>query len=138
MRAPRLRKLVAMGIAALVATGYPDVLQRLPTEIFNLWTDVFCELKEMLAVDEASRYVGIAVVLKVVSLRHYSPSPPPSPGRWDKDERLEAYFCDTEGTLEFDRRKAVCISLTSTLFMLTSGLRRLTEVQCALLSFLHS
>jgi hypothetical protein len=35
-----------MGMTALVSTGRPDVLQRLPTEIFNLWLDVFGEIRE--------------------------------------------------------------------------------------------
>ncbi len=46
MSEPRLRKLTAMGIAALVATGRPEVLDRLSTEICNLWLDVFGEIKE--------------------------------------------------------------------------------------------
>ena len=48
MSEPRLRKLTAMGIANLVATGRPEVLDRLSTEIFNLWIDVFGEIKEAL------------------------------------------------------------------------------------------
>jgi hypothetical protein len=44
---PRHRKLYAMGLAALVSTGRPEVLERLPTEVFDLWTDVFAELKEV-------------------------------------------------------------------------------------------
>ncbi len=35
-----------MGVAALVSTGRPEVLERLPTEIFNIWMDVFGEIKE--------------------------------------------------------------------------------------------
>lgn len=46
MSEPRLRKLTAMGIANLVATGRPEVLDRLSTEICNLWIDVFGEIKE--------------------------------------------------------------------------------------------
>jgi len=46
MSEPRYRKLVALGMASLVSTGRPEVLDRLPTEIFNLWTDVFFEVKE--------------------------------------------------------------------------------------------
>lgn len=46
MSEPRHRKLTAMGIAALVSTGRPEVLNRIPGEIFNLWLDVFGELKE--------------------------------------------------------------------------------------------
>lgn len=46
MSEPRHRKLAAMGIAALVSTARPDVLERLPGDIFNIWTDVLLELKE--------------------------------------------------------------------------------------------
>jgi hypothetical protein len=46
MSEPRHRKITAMGIAALVSTGRSEVLQRLPGEIFNLWMDVFGELRE--------------------------------------------------------------------------------------------
>jgi hypothetical protein len=35
-----------MGIAALVSTARPDVLARLPGDIFTIWTDVLLELKE--------------------------------------------------------------------------------------------
>ena len=47
MSEPRHRKLAAMGIASLVSTAQPEVLQRLPGEIFNLWLDVFGELQEV-------------------------------------------------------------------------------------------
>lgn len=46
MSEPHLRKLTAMGIANLVSTGGPEVLDRLSTEICNLWIDVFGEIKE--------------------------------------------------------------------------------------------
>jgi len=36
-----------MGIASLVSTGRPEVLKRLSTEVFNLWLDVFGEIKEV-------------------------------------------------------------------------------------------
>lgn len=48
MHEPRQRKLVAMGIASLVATGRVEVLLRLKGEIFNLWLDVLGEMKEAL------------------------------------------------------------------------------------------
>lgn len=35
-----------MGIASLVSTGKDEVLDRLPTEICNLWLDVFGEIRE--------------------------------------------------------------------------------------------
>lgn len=46
MSEPRHRKLTAMGIASLVSTGRHEVLERLPTEICNLWLDVFGEIRE--------------------------------------------------------------------------------------------
>ena len=41
------QKLAAMGIASLIATGHPKVLERLATEISNLWLDVFGEIKKL-------------------------------------------------------------------------------------------
>ena len=35
-----------MGIASLVSTGRKEVLDRLSSEICNLWLDVFGEIKE--------------------------------------------------------------------------------------------
>ncbi len=46
MYEPRHRKLAAMGIASLVATGQGEVLDRLATEICNMWLDVFGEIRE--------------------------------------------------------------------------------------------
>ena len=46
MSEPRYRKLSAMGMAALVSTAQPDALERIPGDIFNMWTDVLLELKE--------------------------------------------------------------------------------------------
>lgn len=40
-----------MGIAAWVSTGRPEVLGRLYSEVFNLWLDVFGELKEAFSAD---------------------------------------------------------------------------------------
>lgn len=37
-----------MGIASLVSTGRHEVLERIPNEIFNLWTDVLYEVRESL------------------------------------------------------------------------------------------
>jgi hypothetical protein len=52
MSEPRYRKLTAMAMASLVSTGQPTVLLRLPSEIFNLWLDVFGELKEAQSLQE--------------------------------------------------------------------------------------
>lgn len=49
MAEPRHRKLASMGIASWASTGRPEVLDRLHTEIFNIWLDVFGEIKEALA-----------------------------------------------------------------------------------------
>ena len=35
-----------MGIASLVSTGQKEVLDRLSSEVCNLWLDVFGEIKE--------------------------------------------------------------------------------------------
>ncbi|KAI0352893.1 ARM repeat-containing protein [Trametes cingulata] len=84
MSEPRLRKLTAMGIANLVSTGRPEVLDRLATEICNLWIDVFGEIKE------AQSTAG-----NDPSLTLY----------WDKP--FEEVYTDAEGTPEYERRKAV-------------------------------
>lgn len=52
MSEPRHRKLTAMAYASLVSTGRPEVLKRLPSEVFNLWMDVFGEIQE--AYDQAT------------------------------------------------------------------------------------
>lgn len=49
MSEPKYRKLLAMGMACLVSTGRPEVLERFGGEISNLWLDVFGEMKEALA-----------------------------------------------------------------------------------------
>ncbi|KAJ7638980.1 armadillo-type protein [Roridomyces roridus] len=97
MSEPRHRKLAAMGIAALVSTARQDVLQRLPGDIFNIWTDVLLELKEaqLAAVDEVDE-TGEQVLSPLNLQRH-----------WELDEAPASYYQDTEGTSEFDRRKAV-------------------------------
>ncbi|KAF9476494.1 ARM repeat-containing protein [Pholiota conissans] len=96
MSEPRHRKLTAMGIAALVSTAQPEVLKRLPGEIFNMWLDVFGELKE--AEEQIPRQSEID-------------SSPPSPTNlvryWDLDTAPASYFRDTEGTPEYIRRQAV-------------------------------
>ncbi|KAJ7498772.1 armadillo-type protein [Mycena latifolia] len=97
MSEPRHRKLAAMGIAALVSTARPDVLERLPGDIFNIWTDVLLELKEAqlaagAAVDEAGESI---------------PSPLNLQRYWELDEAPPAYYQNTESTPEFNRRKAV-------------------------------
>ncbi|KAH9482382.1 Importin-11 [Psilocybe cubensis] len=96
MSEPRHRKLTAMGIAVLVSTARVEVLARISGEIFNLWLDVFGELKE--AEDQAA-------------LRQESDSEPPSPTNlhrfWELDKPPSSYFRETEGTPEYSRRQAV-------------------------------
>lgn len=58
MYEPRHRKLAAMGITALVATGQDEVLDRLATEICNMWLDVFGEIRE--AKESAAENEGYA------------------------------------------------------------------------------
>ena len=67
MAEPRHRKLAAMGIASWVSTSRPEVLDRLHTEIFNIWLDVFGELKEALA-DESVDGTRLACLSRSLSL----------------------------------------------------------------------
>jgi len=87
-----------MGIASLVSTGRPEVLERLPTEIFNLWLDVFGEIKE--------------VQLRREEEKEWSSSSSPSPTSliryWELSEAPASYYKDMqEGTPEYDRRKTI-------------------------------
>jgi hypothetical protein len=36
-----------MGVTALVPTANPLIMQKLPSDIFNMWMDCFRELKEV-------------------------------------------------------------------------------------------
>jgi len=69
MSEPRHRKLAAMGMAALVSTGRSEILLRLPFEIFNLWTDVFAEIREVedVPADDSPEYALL--------VRHHRPRP---------------------------------------------------------------
>ncbi|KAM5532278.1 hypothetical protein V8D89_014036 [Ganoderma adspersum] len=84
MSEPHLRKLTAMGIANLVSTGRPEVLDRLSTEICNLWIDVFGEIKEA---------------------QNNAESDPSLTLYWDRP--FDDTNTDTEGTLEHERRRAI-------------------------------
>ncbi|KAI9000953.1 ARM repeat-containing protein [Trametes punicea] len=83
MSEPRLRKLTAMGIASLVSTGRPEVLDRLSTEVCNLWIDVFGDIKEAQS----------------------NGGDDPLTLYWDKP--FEEVYTESEGTPEYERRKAV-------------------------------
>ncbi|KAI0347520.1 ARM repeat-containing protein [Trametopsis cervina] len=85
MSEPRHRKLTAMGIACLVSTGKHEVLERLPTEICNLWLDVFGEIREATTADDD----GTSSTLWLY---------------WDKVP--ETFYRGTEGTAEYARREA--------------------------------
>ncbi|KAG7449051.1 ARM repeat-containing protein [Guyanagaster necrorhizus] len=87
MSEPKHRKLCAMGMAALVSTGRHEVLERLPTEIFNLWSEVFLDLKE-----------SKEQMASAEPLRRY----------WEFDDTSsDTFYKDTTGTPEHDRRKLV-------------------------------
>jgi len=96
MSEPRHRKLAAIGIALLVSTGKPEVLERLPTEVFNLWLDVFGEIKELQLLREEKTWGGTP-----------SPSPSNLVRYWELSEAPAYYYQGTEGTPEYERRKAI-------------------------------
>ncbi|TDL29402.1 ARM repeat-containing protein [Rickenella mellea] len=100
MSEPQYRKLAAMGIANLVATGRPEVLDRLSSEIFNLWLDVFGEIKEA--------HVGYQGDNDGMNTPLSPGSPSPLVLYWHNAEEAWApLLSDAEGTLEFDRRKTI-------------------------------
>ena len=102
MSEPRHRKLAAMGIANLVATGRPEVLDRLSTEICNLWIDVFGEIKEA---QESGNECVIVLHVCVLALTNISARSSLITLYWDRP--FEHEYTDSEGTLEHGRRKAV-------------------------------
>ncbi|KAI0320679.1 ARM repeat-containing protein [Amylostereum chailletii] len=114
MYEPRHRKLAAMGIAVLVSTGRGDVLDRLPTEIFNIWTDVFAELKE----EKEKRSSDLDS--DDASLTMYWDQPPTS------------FFQGTEDTLEYGRRQSCFDNDPVRKTLLTSFIaQRLQEAEMA-------
>ncbi|TFK75774.1 ARM repeat-containing protein [Pluteus cervinus] len=92
MSEPRHRKLTAMGSAALISTCRGEILERLPTETFNLWLDVFGEIKEAQAPPKDGDDNG---------------SPNPFKRHWELDEAPRDYYDSTEETPEYERRKAL-------------------------------
>ncbi|KAJ4481713.1 armadillo-type protein [Lentinula edodes] len=93
MSEPRHRKLVAMGTAALVSTGQPEILGRLHSEIFNLWMDVFGEIREAqnpVTTDEDGQEVPSYLTLY-----------------WEKSDAPASYYQGSEGTPEYERRKVL-------------------------------
>lgn len=86
MSEPQYRKLTAMSLAALAATGRVDVLKRLPAEVYNLWLDVLYEIKEM------------------------AEERPGSPGplfirNWETEDPPHDFFDGSEETAEYERRR---------------------------------
>ncbi|KAL4076110.1 ARM repeat-containing protein [Scleroderma citrinum] len=88
MSEPRHRKLSAMGIASLVSTGRHEVLERIPNEIFNLWTDVLYEVRESLQLAKDAEDSGLKL-------------------HWDADAIPESYYAGSQDTMEYERRKLV-------------------------------
>ncbi|KIY49344.1 ARM repeat-containing protein [Fistulina hepatica ATCC 64428] len=96
MSEPFYRKLTAMGAASLAATGRPDVLKRLPTEFFNIWLDVFGELKEARLRQQEFQADGVPLLSPDNFLRH-----------WEVDNAPRHYFPVEEDVPEYSRRRAV-------------------------------
>ncbi|KAI0307271.1 ARM repeat-containing protein [Multifurca ochricompacta] len=111
---PRHRKLYAMGLAALVSTGRPEVLSRLPGEVFDLWTDVFAELKEVQRQKEND--FGEETTI----LTAYWDQPAPS------------FFNGSEDTPEYERRKnAYDMDPVRTILLSSFIAERLREAEVA-------
>ena len=103
MSEPRQRKVTAMGMASLVATGRHEVLDRLSSDISTMWLDVFAELREATTSDEKSVNRRIKYIL---TNAHIFASPS-LVLYWDKP--TDSYFDGSEGTAEYNRMKAVSI-----------------------------
>ncbi|KAF8450539.1 ARM repeat-containing protein [Boletus edulis BED1] len=88
MSEPRHRKLLALGIASLVSTGRPEVLERVPNEVFNLWTDVLYEVRESRNHTEDGEDGGLNLY-------------------WDVDNVPASYYAESQETLEYYRRKSL-------------------------------
>ncbi|KZW04127.1 ARM repeat-containing protein [Exidia glandulosa HHB12029] len=84
MAQPQPRKLLAMGLAAFIGTGRPEVLGRLVTEVFNVWLDVLGEMKEAVDPENADNPLTLY---------------------WRKSEKDIVIDGDVEGTIEESRVK---------------------------------
>lgn len=98
MAQPQPRKLLAMGLASFAATGRPEVLGRLVTEIFNVWLDVLGEMKE--AVDPENQENPLMLY-------------------WRKSEKDIVIDADVEGTAEEARVQQVIVSAPLLRYCLT-------------------
>jgi len=98
-----------MGLAVLVSTGRSEVLERLHSEIFDLWTDVFAELKEVQRqkendVGEQEPYDSTFKVYPTAKIDIWSCSTILT-AYWDQP--TPSFFNGSEDTPEYDRRKDV-------------------------------
>ncbi|KAG8729952.1 hypothetical protein FRC12_020598, partial [Ceratobasidium sp. 428] len=94
---PRLRKLTGMAIAGLVSTGRHEIMDRLSSEILNMWMDIHGELNESkVAMEEWVQNGSI-------------PEEEPLYLHWAKDAHIppDSFMRESEGTLEEGRRKRV-------------------------------
>lgn len=109
MSEPRHRKLAAMGMASLVSTGRHEVLDRLPTEICNLWLDVLCEIREAHQSAESGNEYGsrfFSHALWNTDVYYYERrSYPTLHLYWDRVP--ESFYRETEGMPEYKRRDTV-------------------------------
>ena len=105
MSEPRHRKLAAMGMASLVSTGRHEVLDRLPTEICNLWLDVLCEIREAQIAEEEGCVPRSSLHCTMADGRATHSGPETLYLYWDKPPT--SFYRDTEGTPEYARREAV-------------------------------
>lgn len=114
MSEPRHRKLAAMGMANLVSTGRHEVLERLRSEICNLWLDVLCEIREAKVAEEEGYAIHLHCVYFDCGLSGRLTSGPEILYLyWDKPP--EAFYRATEGMPEYTRREAVrVLSCTDT------------------------
>lgn len=87
-----------MGTAVLVSTGRPEILSRLHSEFFNLWMDVFCEIKEAQNPPVNDDEEEVQSVLTLY---------------WEQDSAPASYYQGSEGTPEYERRKVVCLCICS-------------------------
>ena len=101
-----------MGLAALVSTGRPEVLERLHSEVFDLWTDVFAELKEVQRQrddeigDEPYGFPFKDLLIAEIDTWSYSTI---LTAYWDQP--APSFFNGSEDTPEYDRRKNVSLVL---------------------------
>ena len=87
-------------MASLVSTGRDEVLDRLPTEICNMWLDVFGELREATSSNDPE-----SVIWPVFAHAYSNFCLSSLVLFWDKP--TDSYFDESEGSAEYNRLKAV-------------------------------